>query len=750
MLTYVFTYYVYTMYSGTVVYELCTCNAIGDETKQMLKEALEHGHIRTRRGVVFLVGVTGSGKTHFLHLVLDRPVPDGASTGLVEIPARLFIQVNKKSDEDGDYQDDDTWTEVSPNEMLQKLAGSIKTGINFLSKQQLEVSLDLKPENLVVSPSDYEDSEDQSSDTTEVSTDVAVKLDDKLGLGPEIEIGSSVPMPLIHAESSPGQRRDPEFSKAMAKLTINQTLLQKVSEKPATKEVVMEVDCLYISDTGGQLPFREMLPHFVHESTGLVLMQKLNERLDHKPLTGFRAEGNEVIGEAQSMLSNEEMLLQYIQAVQSHHACVFVVGSFSDEEHLCRTETRREKNDKLMRAFRGANHSLVHYQIAHPKELIFPVNSKSRDEKQKKTASRFRTAVRKNCLGKINDTPVPWFVLEQLLRQLAEILGRKVIRLEECYEVADRMLNISDCKKQCDAALEYFGKLNIFFYRPDILPDVIFCDSECILHNITQLVKCSHELREGSTSRVFQDPWWPEFMEKGLITPELLQCKEARLQFTDLFPVADFLKLLDGLLIAAKLEEGKYFMPSLLPDLPSENIVEYRVSSKDYSTPLAVHYGKTWLPVGVFPSLIVYLQNKSKWQLMQASCGEPACMHHNCMQFQLPGGKAGSVALIDSTKFLEIHVHLSLKAASKMCPLIRETIMSGLKEAHKSLHYDSAVAKEGLLCSGECGNKKTHLATLDEDRESWKCSEKASVGDDLDLRQAVWFIPQRHTAKGKH
>ena len=67
-------------------------------------------------------------------------------------------------------------------------------------------------------------------------------------------------------------------------------------------------------------------------------------------------------------------------------------------------------------------------------------------------------------------------------------------------------------------------------------------------------------------------------------------------------------------------------------------------------------------------------------------------------------------------------------------------VLSGLKEAHDSLHYDLAVVADGVLCSGECGNKEAHLATLDEDRESWKCSEDAAIGDDLDEeRQALWF-----------
>ena len=68
--------------------------------------------------------------------------------------------------------------------------------------------------------------------------------------------------------------------------------------------------------------------------------------------------------------------------------------------------------------------------------------------------------------------------------------------------------------------------------------------------------------------------------------------------------------------------------------------------------------------------------------------------------------------------------------------------MTGLQEAHKSLHYDSAEAEIGVLCSGECGNKEVHFAILGPKKETWICSERGNTGGYLNQGQKVWFQTQ--------
>ena len=697
------------------------------------------GYIESALTILILVGIMGSGKTLFKHLVLGLPVPDySVSTPLAEssIRSMSICQVAVG----GNIR----WDVVTPEAMLDMVADVIKTGVPVLDLSWERIShlaftrcTGFKKFLFEFLKSNREDIEGRGN--REVAREQLHTSGNSISEQQLTESNySSVQQPKELQDVCSSSNFSAEFVTALKGIDIDQKLMQRISKSSGCKKL-MEIDFVYILDSGGQPPFREMLPHFVYESSAFVLMQKLNESLGFKPTVKYRGEGGEMCGTPYpSQLTNEQILYQYFQAVQSHDSRIFVVGTHRDLEHEC-SESREKKNQTLLEAFRPVlGKRIALYQAGTPDQLMFPVDSKTPKPQDEKTAQAFREAVMKLCLGKKVKIPLPWFVLEQLLRQLAEKIQEKVLSIEECYEVAHRKLHMPN--NVCQAALQYFGKLNIFFYRPSILPRAVFCDSQVILDKITELVHCSHELKgstSGSLPQNRQSSEWLEFRDYGRINSQLL--KEFPSHYRDgLFTVPEFLQLLEGLLITAKLMDGEYFMPSILPDLSLEKVALCRVKEACHPAPMTIHYPKTWLPVGVVPSLVAYLQNHYKWMPV-APGGKPTCLYHNCMLFELPGGKPGKVVLIDSTKFLEIHVQASSKVAAKVCPQIREMVLSGLKEAHRSLHYDLATAAEGWLCSGECGNKEVHLATLDEDRESWKCSEDTTIGDDLDQRQTVWF-----------
>jgi hypothetical protein len=319
------------------------------------------------------------------------------------------------------------------------------------------------------------------------------------------------------------------------------------------------------------------------------------------------------------------------------------------------------------------------------------------------------------------------------------------LSINECLKVAEEKLLMPP--NDCEAALRYLGKLNIIFFHP-ILPNLVFCNAQIILDKITELVRCSHALRTEGEVDEEKAPLCMqgfEFRDLAWVDPQCLE-KAFPSHYRDgLFTATDLLKLLEGLFIAGKLKNGKHFVPSLLPDLALNEIEKYRVTSPNpkHPAPMAIHYPKMWLPVGVMPALVACLQTDFQWEPSE-KFGTPTCMYHNCVQFKLPGGKPGSVALIDSTKFLEIHVKARRNVDTKLCFRIRENVMSGLKAAHTSLHYGPPKTREGFLCSGECGNEETHLATLDDDRTMWTCSEDESIGDDLDEMQKLWLAPLKH------
>ena len=699
------------------------------------------GYIESALALLILVGVMGSGKSEFKRLVLGLPVPEfSPSTPLAESAVRSMsmcqIAAGEVTAGDGGPNE---WHIVTLDDIMDTVALKYGERSPDMLKNINHSAFMLGTSSDMESALEAKQHPQRSLDTQQLEEIT------------QSEQGSSVEgQEMEHKYFTSTTPFSKEFVDALKRI---KDLMQKISSSSARMKL-MDINFIYILDSGGQPPFREMLSHFVHEASAFILMQKLNERLDFKPPIKYREEGKEDSVQYTSQLTNEQTLHQYFQAVQSHNSTVFVVGTHRDLEHECETESREEKNQRLLEAFRPViGIHLALYQAGDPDQLMFPVDSKGRKPEDQATAQAFREAVIKLCLGERVKIPLPWFILEQLLRQLADKMGNRVLNIEECYEVANKKLYMP--RNACKAAIEFLGKLNILFYRPSVLPRVVFCDAQVILDKITELVHCSHKLKSNTAQNLpqnMQSGEWLNFRDFALIDSKMLG--EFPLHYRDgLFSVPDFLELLEDLLIAGNVGNDKYFIPSVLPDLSLEEVAQNRVTSKEHPLPMTIYYtinsSMIWLPVGVVPSLVVYLQNHYDWVAAPAK-GKPACMYHNCMQFKLPGGKHGSVTLIDSTKFLEIHVNATLEVASKVCHRIREMVLSGLKEAHKSLHYDSAVVKDGVLCSGVCDNKEVHLATLDDDRVSWRCSEVTATGADLDeQRQSLWFLSQENTVKGQ-
>lgn len=167
--------------------------------------------------------------------------------------------------------------------------------------------------------------------------------------------------------------------------------------------------------------------------------------------------------------------------------------------------------------------------------------------------------------------------------------------------------------------------------------------------------------------------------------------------------------------------------------LPVEKISEYCVISVEHPAPLVVHYPKTGLPVGVMNPLLVYLQGICGWKQLEEH-GKLTCTNNNCIQFELPGENAGSLALINSSNFLEIHVKSAINTSPNLCLYIKEDIILGLQTVQNLPEPEI-----GFLCSRVCGNEDMHLALVDTKKAIWTCSKNGEKGGYLDGRQMVWL-----------
>ena len=732
---------------------------------------MKRGYVELTLRLLIFLGVTGSGKSLFQRLVLGLPVPEfSPSTALAEPSVRTMsiCQVGVDANAGGD---DVQWDMVGPRQMMDMVAETIKEGAlvfdlpkNTISQigSLLVKELQNTPATFTSQPSlisEQKENSSQKGDSNQVDEQVDKASTETTA--PSTEVNTK-------PEATAGDSKVPSISEAILKVKkINSELIKKMSDSSAsTIKKLMDVNFIYLLDSGGQPPFREMLPHFVQQASAIILMQKLNETLDFTPTIRYRGEGGKVDKGYTSQLTNEQILYQYIQAVQSYQCKVLVVGTHRDREGECK-ETRHMKNKQLLETLLPVvQDQVVMYHMGSEDQLMFPVDCTSRKQSDLETAKEFRKRIMSECEGRKEKIPLSWFILEQVLQSIAQEMKVTVLSFKECFKTATRILNMSE--ESCQAAIKYLSKLNIMFYCPEILPDIVFVSAQVILDKITELVCCSHALR--TNERATDAKVVPScmrgisFRNLGQINAKLLG-KAFPSHYRDtLFTATHFMKLLKYLLIAGKLlpnlsvgkcENENYFMPSLLPDLPVGEIAKYRVTSPEHPlpedlaseqqpAPLVIYYHKMWLPVGVMSSLVVYLRNVSKWELVVDKCCKPACLYHNCVQFQLPKGMPGSVVLIDSTKFLEIHVHSTLGLGNHLV-CIRDEIVNGLNYVHKSLHYDSAEAKIGFLCSDSHHGdrhlaKEPHLATVTASADIWKCNEDHNKGGKLSVRQKFWKL----------
>ena len=665
--------------------------------------------MESRAIVLLLIGAAGVGKSHFKHLILRLPPPAiRESTPLAEAAIRT-ISIWRATVGDEDMQ----WQLVSSEKLLRMVADAIKAGVPLRLFPQTGFPPRVLP--LDAAPTK------QKTQPDELRSQPSSKSQRLLPYNAEVSFLPSA------TSSTPPTSISPTLESAdLSEPSQMKELVDLISQSSGSKKL-LDVDWVYIVDSGGQSQFHEILPAFIRYASACVFITKLDESLnDHPTIENYGQGGQQRGTPYRSHLTHEQILQRCFQALQSRRCTssipqsgpmVFVAGTHKDQEHRC-PETRSAKNKKLLDSLWPVfGDKLRLYHMADPDQLIFPVNSKTPSMEDEKVASEFRKRVTTSCPYGREKIPIAWFVLEQLIRQHATDERVRIVSTTECQRIAQR-LHMDD--ETFHAALDYLVALNIFHFYPAILPNVVFCDTQVLLDKISELVEYSQMLRGTSTCSVSglqsHSGGWLRFRDEGIITVEFLE-KFQEHYVRGVFEPSDLLKLLSALFISAHRTGGEYFMPSLLHELESESdkLNHYRCDLTSSPSPLLVHYPGGWLPSGIFTSLIAYLLNECDWKLLFQKCGKPDCLYRNCIRFKHPRGR--SVTLIDSFTHFEVHLASHYPVSGAVCSEIHTTIFHGLEQAAYTLSYTGLHPEEAFFCSagGKDCEPNLHLAFVEAD-----------------------------------
>ena len=692
------------------------------ESKRLFDEAMKHGHVLVNIVNMLVFGPAGTGKTNLKHLLTDKPPPlQRHSTPCMEKPVRIRSVSNTKFKTTGRG-----WEEMSQPK-LRKLLAQI---IAKLPKESTDPSTVSRVAKSL-----------KKMTTTKLFSD---------------HFSDSI--------SSPSRNDSDELSGSTRKLkkAVDKVIASVVSGvaeelKPATQGTdqlsssdqqegeLFDSNWVYVTDCGGQPQFHDISPLFIkHISVALIVLRLIDE-LSSFPSDEYYKDGQLVGSPHASHMTLGETLQSLIRSIESHTSQdkkpkMIFVGTFLDQ--LKSSDTLIKRNQEILDMLPPDIKKLLVYENLGMNNLIFGLNTISREEDSLATANRIRIAIERSIPLKVK-MPIWWSFLDSLLQSLSASLERGVLGIEECLQLATRFGYVL---KDLEAALVFFDSVCIAHYYPSILPNTVFVDAQIPLDKITELSQHAISLRdpEVKSNTGGTDAEWKRFRDEGIITVKFLQFFEKH-YIKGIFSPEDMLLIMKKLLVIAPIPlveatpyQAEFFMPSLLTSIPPAELDKVRSSFT--TSPLAVYFRSGCIRSGVFCCLVVDVIKRVGWQVLLPS-GKPICFAKNCIQLRIPKHPC-TVALIDSFSYIEVYIDVPFPLRKKLCLSIRNEILNSIKSSCDMLHYNNDTPETGIFCPCKKSTgsiRKLHLADVSEQKDYWICSQEARVWGELTDEGRIWL-----------
>ena len=716
------------------------------ESKRLFDEAMKHGHVLVNIVNMLVFGPAGTGKTNLKHLLTDKPPPlQRDSTPCMEKPVRIRPVSNAKFKTTGRG-----WEEMSQSKLLNLLAQIIAK----LPKESTDHLVGKSTDRLV------ERSTDQST-----ASRIAKSLK-KMITALRIPKRMTTTKTKSGSKSSPSNDSD-ELSGSARFLdeAIDEVIASVVSGvaeelKPATQRTrklsssdqqegeLFDSNWVYVTDCGGQPQFHDISPLFIkHISVALIVLRLIDE-LSSFPSDEYYKDGQLVGSPHASHMTLEETLQSLIRSIESHTSQdkkpkMIFVGTFLDQ--LKSLDTLIKRNQEILDMLPPDIKKLLVYNDLALNNLIFGLNTISRDDDSLATADRIRSAVECSIPLQVK-MPIWWSFLDSLLQSLSATLERGVLSKQECLRLATRFHYVL---QDLEAALVFFDNVCIAHYYPSILPNTVFVDAQIPLDKITELSQYAISLRtpevksSSTLSTRGTEAKWKRFRDKGIVSLEFLRPFKKH-YVEGIFSPEDMLLIMKELLVIAPIalveattHQAEFFMPSLLTSIPPAELDKIRSSFT--IAPLAVYFRSGCIRSGVFCCLVVDMIKRVGWKVLLPS-GETSIFAKNCIQYEISDLPC-TVTLIDSFSYMEVYIDIPVSLRNEVCPMIRNEILHSIKLSCAVLHYNNDTPKTAIFCPCKKSTGKLHLADVIERSgcKFWKCSLQTRVWGELSDEHKIWL-----------
>ena len=659
-------------------------------SKQIYEQEMKRGHIELDLDKTLLFGTAGSGKTCSLAALLGVVPPTiRHRTPVMKRPIEVvFVDVDGKKQ----------WKKRALDELRDLVAEVMRSRMprqqSVAQSSGAPASPDQQPPHTAASQSAQPTPEKTSSSMSEEKPSTRER-----------------------------QEEEGRLDSLLLSSAVDEGFVHLINSAPPSQLPIVRLMQMLVLDSGGQPELLEMMPVFLRGASKFVYVLKLHESLDKRATIRYFKDGK-LVWEFPAYLTNEGTLRLCVRTMRSLNnknpdippaKMMFLAthrDMVADEQLPGVLDTLHKRlREILLPQFRE---QLIYCDTKRD-DFVFTLNAAKPEKEDRECAESIR-----ECLSEVGErgrevkVPLRWYALYHKLLEVANELGKKVLPRDTCEKVAESM-EIDD--ESCGEALNFFDGLNMLFYFPDILPQLVFMEPQMLLDKVSELVEETYHMRQGKKGVSGEKL---RFRDHGEVTEKFLGEFESHYE-PPLFTPKELVTLLKGLLVFAEMSEDVYFMPCLLQVVAWEVVEEHRVSG---GKALALHFPDSGPLMGTFCSTVAYLLSPENsypcpWRVVQNEKGAPECLHRNVIEFTV-SDYAGTVSLVDHFTHFELHIHTAEDHEAELWKLAHDAVFAGLKKAGKTIGYTNNTPVPAIVCPAHPHPAKPHPATVK--KGVWTCS----------------------------
>ena len=728
------------------VFQNLTEKGYEEELNQLLTS---EGHVELDISKVIITGAAGSGKTCTKLLLYKLPPPEHRqSTELIETMGRAYVKEVTESELEHttkkyEIKHDIAYHEESDSDEWIVVEAGSETLYGMLA-----ATVDSKEYKY-----EYKDKHDRPKQPQEMSRPA----------GEALQPTKMESVPIAQPQSSSHQfssmketaaNPNPKFNSAKQKHTYGRqdsaarrSLLLQLMRPDQKGKCVHKVRWIHLVDSGGQSQFHDVLPAFLHHTSVIIFVLKLSETLDKQLFDDYYDKGR-CIGDSRSREAPyqvEQILKGVIQSAvyekhtegnEQHTTKVIIVGTHKDQQtEVEGIEAKNSRLKDIFAPFVGSKCKQLDVLCRGDYEsgdILFPLDAMKRDKENESTGSDIRKRVNKE--SKKIKVPISWFLLEEDMRSIGgkEKKFNGVITIGKCKSLAEPIkLN----ELQLEKALKYFHDLNIFLYfpYPSSLSKIIFTDPQIVVTIVSAFVK---EAYQKVTDTAFK-----EFSERGEFTESFVKDKLSKFLVPAAgFKEAEVIELLKITLVVARIEEGRYFMPCVLPHCSLDKFEKERETLEAPSVVIKLPGDTQCVPRGFFCALVCGLMQK--WKLRKRG-GKLTDIYKNFVQFTV---EECCVTVADTFFFVEIRVYGD--AVRDTYKKIFTDIGEALKRVVDTHNYDNKIMSSyslDFLCPCRIIPAHTASTTITDVKCKLKCTMDDECSFKLEKKHSLWLNDEEYS-----